>query len=219
MAKYMIHACPDRMWYVEGFLVPSMLEQGIKQEDIIVYNDEKQEGNLKACMHAFMEVSQHTGTWHLQDDVIICKNFREQTETHDNGLVCAFSSAMYDGTDDVGLVHRTKMWFSFPCIRIPNDWARECGNWVLKYIIGNPVYRDYWNKGVNDDWAFKAYMNNFHADETVLNLAPNLVDHIDYLLGGSSVGHKRKNQCRAQYWEDEDLVQELEVKINGMENK
>lgn len=217
MAKYMIHACPDRMWYVEQFLIPSMLKQGIKHEDIKVHNDDKHEGNLRACMNAFLEVEGDTGTWHLQDDVCICKNFREQTETYDNGLVCAFSSAMYDGEGNIGVVERGRMWFSFPCIRIPNDYARECGEWVLKYIIGNPVYRGYWEKGVNDDWAFRAYLNNFHKDIIALNLAPNLVDHIDYLIGGET-GHKRAKPCRAQYWEDEDIVEQLEARINGLVN-
>ena len=32
MSSYIIHACPARMWYVNGYLIPSMREQGI--EDI-----------------------------------------------------------------------------------------------------------------------------------------------------------------------------------------
>ena len=88
-------------------------------------------------------------------------------------------------------------------------WARWCAEWVLKYIIGNPVYRQYWEKGVNDDWAFRQYLKEFQRDCCALNIMPNLVDHVDYLLGGGS-GGMRKDLCRSQYWEDDDLVEELE---------
>ena len=32
--KYMIHTCEARLWYVEEYLIPSMLKQGIKEDDI-----------------------------------------------------------------------------------------------------------------------------------------------------------------------------------------
>jgi hypothetical protein len=215
MAKYMIHTYPKRLWYVEEYLIPSMLEQGIAKADITVYNDKDKEGNLRACMNAFKSCPDDLeGTWHLQDDVIICRDFRKRTEMYDNGLVCGFSSKLYDGDikEKRGAVPRVRMWFSFPCIRIPNKWARWCADWVLKYIIGNPVYRQYWEKGVNDDWAFRQYLKEFQKDCVALNIMPNLVDHVDYLLGGGS-GGTRKDSCRSQYWEDDDLVEELECQL------
>lgn len=211
----MIHTYPKRLWYVEEYLIPSMLEQGIAKSDITVYNDKDKEGNLRACMNAFKSCPDDLeGTWHLQDDVIICRDFRKRTEMYDNGLVCGFSSKLYDGDikEKRGAVPRVRMWFSFPCIRIPNKWARWCADWVLKYIIGNPVYRQYWEKGVNDDWAFRQYLKEFQRDCVALNIMPNLVDHVDYLLGGGS-GGMRKDSCRSQYWEDDDLVEELECQL------
>lgn len=221
MAKYLIHTYPKRIWYVDQFLVPSMIKQGIKEEDISIYNDSKGEGNLRACMNAFLAVQDDQGgTWHLQDDIIICKDFKKRTELNDHGLVCGFSSLLYDGDieEKKGAVKRENMWFSFPCIRIPNKWARECSEWVTKYIIGNPVYEKYWKKGTNDDWAFRAYLKEFHNDCVALNIMPNLVDHIDYLIGGGS-GGIRKKPCRSQYWEDEDLVEELEEWLKKKENR
>jgi len=38
--KYMIHACPERIWYVNNYLVPELLNQGITTQDIIVWNDD-----------------------------------------------------------------------------------------------------------------------------------------------------------------------------------
>ena len=55
MAKYLIHACPKRMWYVQEYLVPSLLKQGIYESDISVYNDIDGLGNLKACMRVTEE--------------------------------------------------------------------------------------------------------------------------------------------------------------------
>lgn len=213
MAKYLIHVVPRRMWYVENHLIPSMLEQGINKDDIRVYNDEKQEGNLRACMNAFASCDGEGGTWHLQDDVCICKNFKIITEAIDFGLVCGFSSEMYDGPGKIGVVERKEMWFSFPCIRIPNEYARDCANWVTKYIIGNPVYRDFWEKGKNDDWAFRQYLKEFYTYVHAINIAPNLVDHVDYLVGGGTGDKPREKPVRAQYWNDYDIIANLEQKI------
>ena len=216
MSKYLIHTYPPRLWYIEQYLIPSMLKQGIEEVDITIYNDSKGEGNLRACLNAFQSVpDDDSGTWHLQDDIIICKDFKERTERYDKGLVAGFNS-FYDEKRHCGPGETTqdKMWFSFPCIRIPNQYARDCAKWVDKYIIGNFAYEKYWKSGKNDDWAFRQYLNEFHKDDKALNLAPNLVDHIDYLLGGGS-GGLRNRSARALYFNDIDLVQELEDKING----
>jgi len=37
--KYMIHSCNSRLWYVEQYLIPSMIKQNIPREDIILFND------------------------------------------------------------------------------------------------------------------------------------------------------------------------------------
>ena len=221
MAKYLIHACPKRMWYVQEYLVPSLLKQGIYESDISVYNDIDGLGNLKACMKAFSMCEGDGGTWHLQDDVIICKDFKARTEEYDHGLVCGFSSLFYDGDIEVkkGAVSRENMWFSFPCIRIPDEYARACAKWVTEHIIGNPVYEKFWKNGVNDDWAFRTWLKEFHPDAEAINTVPCLVDHIDYLIGGGTGVRPRKRPVRAQYWVDDDLVERLEESINGGRKK
>ena len=214
--KYLIHAYFKRIWYVEQYLIPSMLKQGIKRENIALYNDDRGEGNLRAFLNACMTVDDDDqSTWHLQDDVIICKDFKEQTEKYDHGLVAGFSS-YYDDKKHAGPgeVPQNKMWFSFPCILIPNQYAREGSKWIDENIIGNDVYKQYWEKGVNDDWCFRQYLMAEHKTDTAINLAPNLVDHIDYLLGGGS-GGKRKREVRAKYFNDTELIRELEDQING----
>lgn len=216
MAKYLIHAYPKRMWYVNEFLIPSMLQQGIAIEDIKVYNDVEGYGNLKACMKAFATCDEEGGTWHLQDDVLISKDFKQRTEWYDNGLVCGFSSLKFDG--DIlsmhGAVPRNKMWFSFPCIRIPNEYAKECARYAYRNIIGNPTYQVYWENGVNDDWVFRKYLEDCHPNCIALNLMPCLVNHIDYLIGGGSGRQQRQHPITAQYWADDDLVKDLERQLH-----
>ena len=215
----MIHAIPKRMWYVDKYLVPSMRKQGISDDDITIYVDAKKEGNLRACLNAFAGVDPEVeGTWHLQDDVAICNNFKILTEALDFGLVCGFSTELYDGPGKIGAVSIQDMWFSFPCIRIPNKYAIECANWVDKYIIGNPVYERYWKNGKNDDWAFRAYLREFHKEDKAINIAPNLVDHVDYLIGGTSSGNERQQLCRAQYWHDENVIESLKRTLEKDKN-
>lgn len=216
MAKYLIHTYPKRLWYVEQYLIPSMLAQGITKENIRIYNDEKCEGNLRACMNAFASCEGDGGTWHLQDDVCISKDFKQRTEWYDHGLVCGFSSLMYDGDieDKKGAVPRERMWFSFPCIRIPNEWARDCAKWVVKCIIGNPVYEAFWKNGTNDDWAFRTWLDQHHHNCVALNIMPCLVDHVDYLLGGGSGKVQRIRPVRAQYWDCPEVIESLEAKLN-----
>lgn len=216
MAKYMIHTMPKRLWYVQEFLIPSMVKQGIRVEDISVYSDDKHEGNLRACMNAFMLCKDGDGaTWHLQDDIIISHDFKEITEKYDtenDNIVCGFKSR-YDGDALSGETTVESMWFSFLCIRIPNKIASDCAEWVTKYIIGNPIYREWWQGGVNDDMLFRRYVWDNYKGEKAYNLKPNIVDHIDYLIGGTVNSNARITVIRSEYWTDEYLVEELKQKL------
>lgn len=221
MAQYMIHAVPSRMWYVHDYLIPSMRKQGIAGTDIDVYCDTQHEGNLRSCMKAFGRVSDKVGgTWHLQDDVVICSDFKDRTEQYDSGIVCGFASK-YDEETPAGTVDIGNLWFSFPCIRIPNNIALACSRWCLELMIGNPVYREYWENGANDDWFFRQFIWNRWDGEipSVLNLAPNLVDHIDYLIGGTVNSNTTRTVIiRSTHWEDEQSVKDLEEWLSKRHN-
>lgn len=212
MAQYLIHTMPKRLWYVNKYLIPSMVKQGIQKDQIRVYCDSGI-GCLESCMEAFKSVgNNYEGTWHLQDDVIVCHDFKEQTEKLDNGIVCGFC-CKYDNPEDTGIVPVQKMWWSFPCIRIPNNIAYECATWYYRYLKGNTIYDEYLKSGVNDDWVFRHYVWDYYKDMAALNLVPNLVDHIDYLIGGTVNSSKRIVQIRSKYWEDEYLVNQLEEEL------
>lgn len=220
MSKYIIHACPERMWYVEKYLVPSMKEQGI--EDIDIRCDDNHIGNLQSCMKIFESMPDDDGgAWHLQDDIIICKDFKERTEKYQNSddIICGYVRMDGNHTDKIGYVPFKNMWWSFPCIYIPNKYARECAYWFFNESKWYVKYRKLMKTRKNDDMFFMEYLkikdNDMNTNLKILNLKPNLVDHIDYLIGGTIVNKDRNNMnVRARYFDDQDLVKDLEDKIN-----
>ena len=220
MAQYMIHACPKRMWYVNEFMIPQMLEQGIPESAITVYNDVNRDGNLEACLRSFASVPDGMGTWHLQDDVLLSSKFKEQTELYNEGIVFGFSG-YYDKDDkgnwfEPGWVKPKLMWSSFQCVRIPNSIAHGFVMWFREYIQHNPIYRNMVSTGKCDDWFFKMYCRSELPDIKILNLAPNIVDHVDQLIGGSVINGAREfPEYRARYWEEEELFNELANKLQN----
>lgn len=217
----MIHACNSRMWYVDEFLVPSMLNQGISADDIYVYQDVKCDGNLVSWVlscHKAYEMWGEQNVWHLQDDVIISSTFKERTEKFEerDGVICGFTCLYDEDNRKPGEgTAINDLWWSFPCIRIPNKIAKECAEWADLYVWRDNQY-GYWIKyKKGDDVIFRVFMESYHTNDTIYNVAPNLVDHIDYLLGGSEVNKQRNmKSVRSMYWYEHELVEQLEKEIN-----
>lgn len=200
--RYMIHATPKRMWYVEEYLIPSMFEQGI--DDVDVWVDEDNEGNLMSCMKAFEECGRYKGgTWHMQDDVIISRDFAKRAARANSEILCGFHCTQYE---------MPKMQYSFPCIYIPNDYAAKCAEWFFK-PEQQKRFSNFIQRRKCDDEVFMAFQQMMKYPYK--NLNPCMVDHVDYLIGGSVANFDRGKafQSRAKYWQDEDLVKELEVKL------
>lgn len=208
MARYMIHACPARMPYVVDYLLPSLLNQDIEEKDIYIFNDTKKLGNLKAFIASLEWILENwndvEGVWHIQDDVIISHDFRYITELCDKGMVYGFRSE-FDDTDD--------LWYSFPCIRISNDVVVRFLHWlktdakkvsITSAMISNNKY---------DDALLMFWIRHYYKDY-VVRLSPNIVDHVDWLIGGSVVNKQRaKKIVRSVDWKDEYLVEELKEKL------
>ena len=220
---YMIHTYPGRLWYVNDFLVPSMIEQGIRQQDILIWNDFLKKGNLQSCIDSFASCSgMPGGTWHLQDDVLIAKDFAERTREHsEDRVVCGFCASCYeDGIPIVGEVFPVLMWnSSFPCIYIPNDIAAEFTRWFYTKAKPDPDYAGWIQSGKMDDVFFHDFLMKQHPNDTVLNLAPHLVEHVDYIIGGSSINQWRGHPTRGYYFDDERLVTELSEKLVKLQNQ
>lgn len=217
--RVIIHTCENRKWYVDKYLVPSLLEQ-VTQVEVAV--DTEHLGNLEHCMKIFSECdNDDMCSWHLQDDVIVCKDFGIITKQYlqqDEGksIICGIATRYDKDRKDVkGITTVKNMWYSFPCIRIPNKVARECADWYYKYMQNNPVYKHLVKVGKHDDELFRMYLKTKRPDIQVINAVPNLVEHIDWMIGGSTVNAHRDERIQALYFNDDELVKELEVKLNG----
>lgn len=219
--KILIHACPQRMWYVRDFLIPMLQEQGA--ENIEVWNDIHKKGNLIACMESFAARIGDGGTWHIQDDVLPSRDFVKRCEENDEGLVYGFCCKNFnDRLDACGEVYVCDAWHSFQCVRIPDEYARGCASWfyssewIANCIPEMPILNA---QGKGDDTFFHEYMNTQHGYETAFNLKPNLVEHVDWLLGGSSLQKWRDYIARAEFFEDKDLVDELRERIKRYQGR
>lgn len=185
------------MWYVEGYLVPKLRSQGIRAKDIVVWNDTEGKGNLRSCMEAFAWCGAHPvkeGTWHLQDDVIPCHDFKGRTKGAE-GVVCGFRAKLLRGRRRMelgrcyagGTVKPENMWWSFQCIHIPDALAGECALWFCETAARDAAGSEFLRKGTGDDWFFKTFLMTRHPTMDVTQVSPNLADHIAELMGGSSV--------------------------------
>lgn len=215
--KVLIHACPARMWYVEDFLYPSLRDQGLPAEDIEIWNDTEGKGNLKSCMESFAARPEGDGdTWHLQDDVIVCRDFVKRAELVAPGVAYGFCCEKF--TDDIGQrgrVHQPDMWHSFQCVRIPDAYARECAAWFFDDARHRFLYKDYVATGKMDDFFFWAFMEDRHPRDLVTNVAPNLVNHVDWMIGGSVLGSWRGYIASSDLWEDDELLEDLKNRIKA----
>lgn len=214
MSKYLIHACQKRKWYVDEYLLPSLLKQGIDRGNIIVYNDATKAG----CLPSFIEsaklvLDEPKGTWHLQDDIIISSNFKTITERFDKGIVCGFCS-YYSEDVPFGLRPVQDMWYSFPCIRIPNSVLKEFIGWLTSDEIQNK-YRAYIQEKKFVDTLFMTYIKEVQSCRLIHNLYPNIVDNVDYLLGGSTINYQRDKEPVSLYFQEHELVEELKYSIQN----
>ena len=214
MTKYLIHSCEKRKWYVDQYLVPSMVEQGIDRDNILVYNDAAKQGNLKSFIKSADLVKDASyGTWHLQDDIIISSSFKEFTEEYDNGLVCGFCNT-YSSEMPIGICLTRNMWYSFPCIRIPNYILKDFINWIATAEIQNK-YKAYIEANKFDDTLFRFFMMAKYPNMIVHNLCPNIVDNVDYLLGGSLINYRKKDcNVNSLYFAEPELIEELSGKLH-----
>lgn len=189
-----------------------MLQQGIKFNDIDIYSDAAGEGCLKSTLKSFKALPYDGYTWHIQDDVIISASFKEKTEYiqnyEGNIVVCGFAS-VYD-KDASGVSTPEGMWYSFPCIGIPNIYAYEFVRWIEENDDESDLV--YISNNMFDDYLFKRFMQQEHPNSKVFKLAPNLVNNIDYLIGGSIIS-KREEKIESLYWYEPELIEDLKERL------
>lgn len=214
MAKYRIQTCKARLWYVEDYLIPSMIKQGIDRNDITIYLDADDEGCLLSRMKNFLQAD--SDAWYLQDDVIISSDFKKRTEEVEDGTIaCGFVVVQQRSYTSIGMVPKIDMWYSFPCIRVPRSIANGCAQWYFEFVTHNSQYRMWIREKKRDDSIFWIYVQDYCDQvKTVFHMKPNIVDHVDYLIGGSTINQLRSYQAVSAYFNEPELIEELKVKLN-----
>lgn len=224
MAYYMIHTCEKRLWYVRDFLLSSMIKQGIQDNHILVYKDRNKIGNLRAWVDSCNRLAYQSrnvrikNVWHLQDDVMISKNFKKLTEEYENhDIVCGFTCG-YDQKPEAGTfkLEEHKMWYSFPCINISTALTTEFANWANVNLWQSQHFKEAVRRNNCDDLIFREWLYDVHGDLEEINLNPNIVNHIDKWIGGSVCNQQRdpEKDTTSIFW-DED--RELQAMIRALE--
>lgn len=217
--KVLIHACPARMWYVSEYLVPELTCQGV--ERIEIYNDARQLGNLRACIDSMERLRTDGDTWHLQDDVLPASDFAERAQALENfsGVICGFVNEVGGPNANLtGLQSALDMWYSFPCIRIPDCMARQFAAWAKAGGDGGTTARDLIRRNVGDDWFFRRFYESYYASTPILHCKPCLVQHVDHLLGGSLCSPWRGYYTPAAYWNEPEREAALKEWISARVN-
>ena len=206
----MIHACPQRMWYVSEFLLPQLRGQGVGEDEITVWNDTEGWGNLESFVRSCESLAGGGGqTWHVQDDVILAHDFvaRARTlERETDGIVCGFVCDNW-GPKPIkeGIVPIRFMWNGFQCLRIPDGIAAEFAVWFRGAGCRKPELQRWVARNKGDDSVFRAFCLERHGSDTVRNINPNLADHVDFLIGGTVLNPARPCQYnRALFWDPKD---------------
>lgn len=204
--KYLIHCYPPRMWYVNNFLVPALNKQGIT--DITIFEDKNYEGNLKSFINSLKYIrdnfNPNEGTWHLQDDILLSSSFGKiSSNVNEQTLTCGFASKAGDmkKVDCIGLQEMSKSWMSFPCIMIPNSYSIEFIEWFEREVETKGLFNKRYLENKHDDFYFQWFCRHIKKNDKCLNLSPNIVDHIDYLINGSYC-NKKRGKCSAYWWNE-----------------
>ena len=213
--EIVIHAVPERLWYVEEFLTPALEAQGA--DSIRIWTDSDHRGNLAACMECFAAMDGEGGTWHIQDDVLPCSDFVTRARTFDAGVAYGFCCEHFlDDPGQAGFVYPEDAWHSFQCVRIPHSYARDCAAWFAAGSwreLYDPELEALYETNRGDDSFFRTWMRETHPAEAVLNMRPCLVEHVDLWIGGSVLHQWRDYQARAHWFDEPELVDELRRRL------
>ena len=240
--KYVIHTYPKRMWYVDKYLIPSMTEQGIDRNDIYIWNDDKGYGNLtswvKSCEWCIETFDPYECIWHMQDDVVIAKDFYERSkklsQENPNTIICGFfekSTLKQQPHKFEGIRTPKDMCNSFQCVHIPNYLMYRFPSWFNRNVNGKyylitkkgdvrcgatgityPRLK-YAKLNKNDDAVFAKYLREEHKYNSVICLLNPLVQHVDYLLGGSLLYNRKSVYETINF--DNSIVEELKEKLKN----
>jgi len=165
-------------------------------------------------------MSINDGVWHLQDDVLIASDFVARIKDMPKHIICnGFVYADQSNTRLKNICSKTgaqnvrDYWFSFPCCYIPNKYIHGFISWFHQDVLQAGKYVNKVKVGLYDDFFFWQYMKIEHKQDYILNVVPNLVQHVDYMIGGSVNNSKNKWHRTAFYWNEHEREKDLERRI------
>lgn len=210
----LIHACSDRMPYVDSFLIPYLTANGWEKSDISVWEDSKKRGCLRSYIDSYEALPANGDTWHLQDDVLPAKDFYKRAKDLENvpGIMCGFGNVHFEqyGRKFGQASNLADMFYSFPCIRIPNAMIKEWLKWfdehkntqeLAGFVEGNKYV----------DYFFMLFIGDNPRHTLILNLKPCLVEHVDEYVGGSKVNKGREKPAKALEFVDDGGLEQLKA--------
>ena len=212
----MIHACPQREYYVSTFLVPALLKSGFKKDEVYVYLDDGL-GCLKGYLYSFDKLvpDDDEDTWHLQDDVLPRNNFykyHEALKLFKNDIICGFGNREFYTKKDFGYAENgAEMFYSFPCIRIPNKIAHKFVTWYDIVARHEVKYQQYIVNNKFVDYLFKEFVDYYFlgVKGVIFNFKPCLVEHVDEFCSGSTVNKARPKPAKALIFNDDEAFNSL----------
>ena len=209
----MIHAAPSRMKYVTEFLKPRLRAQGF--QEIIVWNDSEGIGCREAYLESFRSLPETGHTWHLQDDVLPDKRFYEWATSEwaeYPGIINGFGNVHFYNPNRFGHAHNSEdMFYSFPCMRIPNEVAKDFLKWFKAARETDVNVIEKLPAGKFIDYFFKLYIGNNEKEIAIYNFYPNIVEHVDEYITGSLVNQQRVKLAKALMFEDDEALEDLKA--------
>lgn len=207
--EILIHSSPERMDYVTRYLLPKL--SGLK---ITVWCDHEKSGNLKAYLDSYKELPLEGNTWHLEDNVLPDRHFKQWIAEMESfeGIVCGYGSKGYKNV--LGLIeHPEDMWYSFPCIRIPNAYLRDMLPWLEEVQKNDRDIAHKVEAGKGIDYIFRRYAIDHPIP--IYHHTPCMVEHIDDLIGGS-LTNVRSQSPKAVRFDDTEGLEELKRWVSQM---
>lgn len=214
---YVIHTSPKRIDFVNEYMLPCFERYGIR--NIEVWNDEKMQGQLNAWTECAWWIAlnkgDYDGVWHLEDDVVPCKKFKEISEAlaKQDIIVQGFTTnCRFTGFKGrTGIVPLDDLPYGMQCFYVPQRFLKGYLYFIDKYVK-TKLYksRQYDCGTLYSDNVFKGYLKRFYPNIIVNILENCMVEHIDYLIGGRSVKGEKTDRraCRFDNYEEVERLKE-----------
>ena len=113
------------------------------------------------------------------------------------------------------LLEERKMWYSFPCINISTELTTEFAKWANANLWQSQHFKEAVKRNNCDDLIFREWLYDTHGKTEEINLAPNVINHVDKMIGGSMCNKQRdpNKDTMSIFWDEDDVIANLEKEL------